>query len=153
MRLRPTVLLPFAVAVLAACATPQGAPTAVSASLQGDALRPAQAHWLRTELYCSIGDLDASEPERIEAETRWSRFLDSEVTPRFADGFSVIDAYGQWLARGASQPERLRSKIIVILHEDTPARAADIEAIRAAYKRLTGEQSVLRASQAVDVSF
>ena len=29
-------------------------------------------------------------------ERTWSKFLDSEVTPRFPDGLTVFDAHGQW---------------------------------------------------------
>ena len=29
-------------------------------------------------------------------ETKWSRFVDQEITPRFPDGLSVVDARGQW---------------------------------------------------------
>ncbi|KPB77637.1 Lipoprotein [Pseudomonas syringae pv. maculicola] len=50
---------------------------------------------------------------------RWREFLDKEVTPRFPDGFTAFDAYGQWRDKGAAQPERLSTKVIVILHENT----------------------------------
>ena len=86
-------------------------------------------------------------------ERRWRAFLDSEVTTRFPDGLTVFDAYGQWLFRGAAEPNRLRTKVLVVLHENTPQRRADIEAIRLAWKQATGHQSVLWAQQAVEVSF
>ena len=41
----------------------------------------------------------------------------------------------------------------MVLHEDTPQRRADIEAIRLAWKQATGHQSVLWSRHAVDVSF
>ena len=65
----------------------------------------------------------------------------------------MLDAYGQWLDRSTNSIEHLRSKVVVILHEDTPKRRADIDAIRAAWKTSTHAQSVLLASQAADVSF
>jgi hypothetical protein len=40
-----------------------------------------------------------------------------------------------------------------VLHEDTPQRRNDIEAIRLAWKQATKHQSVLWAKQAVEVSF
>ncbi|RBH01913.1 DUF3574 domain-containing protein, partial [Xanthomonas oryzae pv. oryzae] len=86
-------------------------------------------------------------------ETQWRAFLDKEVTPRFPDGLTVFDAYGQWLFRGAKEPNRLGTKVLVILHEDTPQRRNDIEAIRLAWKQATGHQSVLWSRQAVEVSF
>ncbi|WP_045764297.1 DUF3574 domain-containing protein [Xanthomonas albilineans] len=133
------------------------APGAVSAALQGDAARPAQAKgWVRSELYFGVGE-EHGPADRPQAETisqaRWRAFLDKEVTPRFPDGLTVFDAYGQWLFRGAKEPNRLNTKVLVILHEDTPQRRADIEAIRLAWKQATGHQSVLWARQAVEVSF
>jgi hypothetical protein len=145
---------------LGACASQspvEPAPTAISAVLQGDAARPAQAlGWVRSELYFGVGEetgpADRPQAEPI-SETQWRAFLDREVTPRFPDGLTVFDAYGQWLFRGAREPNRLDTKVLVILHEDTPQRTADIEAIRLAWKQATKHQSVLWSKQAVQVSF
>jgi hypothetical protein len=122
-----------------------------SSTLQGDTLRPAQAQWLRTELYFSVGSLDGKGD--VISPARWREFLDQEVTPRFPDGFSVLDAYGQWRDRGAKEPERLGTKVIVILHANDVQHGKDIEAIRLAWKRITGDLSVLRLSQPAEVSF
>jgi hypothetical protein len=163
MFLRGMLLRSAFIGVLAAlggCATQSpGHSTAspVSATLQGDAARPASAQgWARSELYFGVGEesglADRPQAENI-SETQWRAFLDKEVTPRFPDGLTVFDAYGQWLFRGARQPNRLGTKVLVILHEDTPQRTADIEAIRLAWKQATGHQSVLWSKQAAKVSF
>jgi hypothetical protein len=140
---------------VAGCASPPPASVhthdPASSTLQGDAARPAQAQWLRTELYFSVGSIDRK--EGAVSPARWREFLDKEVTPRFPDGFSVLDAYGQWRDKGAKEPERLSTKVIVILHENSPKNAGSIEAIRLAYKRITGDLSVLRLSQPAEVSF
>ena len=145
---------------LGACAThapASSAPAAVSATLQGDAARPSLAQgWVRSELYFGVGEesgpADRPQAEPI-SEAQWRAFLDKEVTPRFPDGLTVFDAYGQWLFRGAKEPNRLGTKVLVILHEDTPRRTADIEAIRLAWKQATKHQSVLWSKQAAEVSF
>ena len=140
------------------CATTAAAPAAgATAELRGDQARPAQATgWVRSELYFGVGEEsgigDRPQDEPI-SEARWREFLDKEVTPRFPDGLTVFDAHGQWLFRGAPQPNRLKTKVLVILHEDTPRRRADIEAIRLAWKQATGHQSVLWSRQPVEVSF
>ncbi len=155
------LLLPSLLLAVAACAslppaaTP--APPAVTATMQGDAARPTQAGgWVRSELYFGVGEQSGA-ADRLQTqpigEAQWRAFLDEEVTPRFPDGLTVFDAYGQWLFRGAAGPNRLKTKVLVILHEDTPQRAADIEAIRLAWKQATGQQSVLWSRQAVEVSF
>lgn len=136
------------------------APSAVqrtTAQLQGDAARPASASaWVRSELYFGVGE-EQGEGTREQAEgispAQWRAFLDSEVTPRFPDGLTVFDAYGQWLFRGDAAPNRLRTKVLVVLHENTAQRRADIEAIRLAWKQKTRHQSVLWSQQPVDVSF
>lgn len=133
------------------------APATATATLRGDAARPdAAAGWVRSELYFGVGEESgASERKQTDAitEAQWRAFLDKQVTPRFPDGLTVFDAYGQWLFRGAAEPNRLRTKVLVVLHENTPQRRADIEAIRLAWKQATGHQSVLWAQQAVEVSF
>ncbi|MFT4047866.1 MAG: DUF3574 domain-containing protein [Solimonas sp.] len=127
-------------------------PAAAPATLSGDAAHPgATQGWARTELYFGLGD--AEQPQQGVSEAQWRAFLDAEVTPRFPSGLSVLDVYGQWLDRGAAQPQRLRSKLIVLLHEDNAQTRAAIDAIRSAWKRRTGDQSVLRVTQPADVSF
>jgi uncharacterized protein DUF3574 len=156
--LRGTLIAAFV--ALGACATQVPAdmtPAQVSASLQGDAARPASAQgWVRSELYFGVG-VETGPADRPQAEAisqaQWRDFLDKEVTPRFPDGLTVFDAYGQWLFRGASEPNRLGTKVLVVLHEDTPQRTADIEAIRLAWKQATKHQSVLWSKQAAEVSF
>ena len=139
------------VVLLAGCAATGSQRPAATAALEGDAVRPAQAaDWQRSELYFGVGGEDGS--DAID-ETHWRAFLDAQVTTRFPDGLTVFDAYGQWLFRGDPAPNRLRTKVLVILHENTPQRRADIEAIRLAWKQETGHQSVLWVAQAAEVSF
>jgi hypothetical protein len=127
--------------------TPAAAPT-----LQGDAAHPGTTQgWVRTELYFGLGPAD--HPEQGISEAQWRDFLDREVTPRFPGGLSVEDIYGQWLGKGKTTPERLRSKILIILYPGTEENRARIDAIRSAWKQETGDKSVLRVTQPADVSF
>ena len=120
--------------------------------MEGDATRPSAASgWIRSELYFGVGT--EGDAASAISEARWQAFLDQEVTPRFPDGLTVFDAYGQWRFRGETSPQRQRSKVLVILHEDTPRRRADIEAIRRAWKQATQHQSVLWSQQPATVSF
>jgi hypothetical protein len=132
----------------AGCAahTPATTPT-----LAGDAAHPAvTTGWMRTELYFGLGT--AGHADGV-SETQWQAFLDKEVTPRFPSGLTVLDAYGQWQGGKQTEPERLRSKIVVLLYANAPAQGEAIEAIRSAWKTQTGGQSVLRVSQSAEVSF
>jgi hypothetical protein len=139
--------------VTAACAGPaqRGPAAPFAATLQGDVAHPdATRGWVRTELYFGLGRADAH--DGVD-EAAWRGFLDKDVTPRFPSGLTVVDAYGQWQGKQQAQPERLRSKIVVLLYPDTPAARASVDAIRAAWKAKTGDQSVLRVTQPADVSF
>jgi hypothetical protein len=143
---RAFVLL--AAALLAGCVTGN----ASHAALRGDDHHPAHPQgWVETRLYFGLGPAD--EPARGVSERDWQAFLDAEVTPRFPDGLSVLDVYGQWQGKGQAAPERLRSKLLVIDYADTQANRAYVESIRAAWKQRTGDQSVLRVTQPAEVSF
>jgi hypothetical protein len=126
-------------------------PDAATAALKGDAARPEAAHWVRSELYFGAGPVDV--PDGGIAEIRWRGFLDKEVTPRFPDGLTVFDAYGQWRDKGRDAPSRLWTKVLVILHEDTPGNRAAIDAIRLAWKAATHDKSVLLVTEPVEISF
>jgi len=104
-----------------------------------------------TKLYFGLGPAD--QPEKGVSETAWRAFLDKEVTSRFPDGLSVVDVYGQWQGAKQTTPERLRSKMLIVDYPDTAENQAKVDAIRAAWKKMTGDQSVLRVTQPVDVSF
>jgi hypothetical protein len=130
---------------------------AQTATLTGDPAHPAvTSGWLDTKLYFGLGP--AGNASKGVTEAKWRAFLDKEVTPRFPSGLSVIDVYGQWMSAGAqiranARPERIRSKMLVIDYPATPENDAKVEAIRVAWKRLTGDQSVLKVTQSADVSF
>jgi hypothetical protein len=129
------------------------APTAATASaLQGDSAHPGHAEgWVEAELYLGLGPAD--HPEQGVSEAQWRDFLDKEVTPLFPNGLSVLDVYGQWQGKNEAAPERLRSKLLAIDFADSTENRAKIEAIRAAWKQRTGDQSVLSVIQPAEVSF
>ena len=123
-----------------------------TSTLHGDRAHPAHAaHWVDTHLYFGLGPADA--PDKGVTESAWRDFLDKEVTPRFPAGLSVLDVYGQWQGKQETKPERIRSKVLIIDYPATPENSTRIEAIRAAWKKLTGDQSVMRVTQPADVSF
>jgi hypothetical protein len=104
-----------------------------------------------TRLYFGLGLAD--DPKQGIDEAEWRAFLDREVTPRFSSGLSVLDVYGQWQGKNEHAPERLRSKMLIIDYSDTAENREKIEAIRAAWKQKTGDQSVMRVTEPADVSF
>jgi hypothetical protein len=152
--MRPTLLIALLAVTLTGCAnrSPAPAPQANAPTLSGDPAHPGQtAGWVDTKLYFGLGPAD--HPDKGVSEAQWRAFLDKEVTPRFPDGLSVVDVYGQWQGAKQAAPERLRSKMLIVDYPDSQANRDKIDAIRAAWKRQTGDQSVLRVTGPVDVSF
>ncbi len=123
-----------------------------SATLAGDPAHPAMtSNWLESRLFFGIGLVDAPADPALEA--RWQHFLDQEVTPRFPAGLTVQEGYGQWLPKTEATPKRLRTKILILFYPTSDENAGKIDAIRTAWKKLTGEQSVLKVTKPADVSF
>ena len=155
MRSRPLLLVPILAAALSGCAHRGLAPApsaGTAPTLNGDPAHPGQTSgWVDTRLYFGLGPADHA--DQGVSETKWRDFLDREVTPRFPDGLSVADIYGQWESKGQTAPERLRSKVLIIDYPDTQENRDKIEAIRAAWKKMTHDQSVMRVTQPADVSF
>ncbi|WP_058189605.1 DUF3574 domain-containing protein [Terracidiphilus gabretensis] len=140
--------------LLAGCSghKPAASAPAAAPTLAGDPAHPGVTQgWVDTKLYFGLGLAD--HPEQGISEARWREFLDREVTPRFPDGLSVLDIYGQWQGKTQSSPERLHTKCLVIDYPDTQPNRDKIEAIRAAWKKITGDQSVMRVTVPADVSF
>jgi len=86
-------------------------------------------------------------------EAAWSRFLAREVTPRFPDGFSVLDATGQWRAKDHGRVVRERSKLVIIVTADGATANGRIAAIVTAYKQQFRQQSVGVISRPVCAAF
>jgi hypothetical protein len=159
MRTRLVLLAPLLALALSGCA-PAKVPSAgaTAPTLAGDPAHPGRTQgWVDTKLYFGLGPIEpvdqSGDHERGVSESDWRAFLDREVTPRFPAGLSVVDVYGQWQGKNQTTPERLRSKMLIIDYLDTQENRDKIEAIRAAWKQKTGDQSVMRVTEPADISF
>ena len=85
--------------------------------------------------------------------TAWARFVDREITPRFPDGLSVVDAAGQWMDTDKKRVVREPSKIVTIVLRDSEKGQAEIDAIAQAYKKRFKQQSVGVIVRGACVSF
>ena len=72
-------------------------------------------------------------------DTAWRDFLARAVTPRFPDGLTVLDGYGQW-RRATGEITREPSTVVVIA-TDTGA-VARLNAIRTEYEARFAQESV-----------
>ena len=97
--------------------------------------------YYRTELYLGLSIPSGGSV----SEAQWEDFLTGIVTPRFPEGFTVIEARGQFRQRDgevAKEP----TKILVFLYppQRRTSSGRKIEEIRRAYLRRFNQESVLR---------
>src|SRR5262245_28808356 len=85
---------------------------------------------LRTTLY-----FGTSKPKGAVSELEWQIFLRDEVTRRFPDGLTVWDAEGQWKVQASGSIEHERSKVLLLVHPDTPAARGAIQQLIAQYRQ------------------
>jgi len=130
-------------------AATQDAATPVTADQVGAAGCPAELHgegaeaWVRAELY--FGSARPDGPAVTEAE--WRGFLDTEITPRFPDGLTVLTGLGQWRnEQGTIIQERSQVLIILYPSETAAESSALLEEIRELYEQEFQQSSVLRAN-------
>jgi hypothetical protein len=85
-------------------------------------------------------------------EADWQAFLADHVTPRFPEGLTYLEGNGQW--RGsAGVITREPSRVLILIHEAGSGPVTAIEEIRALYRRLFDQESVLLTRSPVKVAF
>ncbi len=86
------------------------------------------------------------------SDADWAKFIDDEITPRFPNGLTVIDAAGQW--RGPSNViVREPSKAVMIVLSGEDGETAKLDAIREAYKSRFRQDSVMLVQRQACVGF
>lgn len=124
-----------------------GAPVAA----QGLQCSDPEEAWLEIELIfgrnVECGDLGVT-------EASWDKFVDEEITPKFPDGLTIVNAEGQWLSKTCGN---------VIVHEASkqvritvPSKDAvndKIDAIVTEYRDRFEQESVMVVMRPACVSF
>lgn len=87
------------------------------------------------------------------SDAAFAAFIAREITPRFPDGLTVIDAKGQWRDRERGTIVREPSKLVLLTFADDPGKRANIATIAETYKRVFRQQSVLTSLRASCVTF
>ena len=86
-------------------------------------------------------------------EADWRRFVAEEIATRFPDGFSVVDATGQYRSPVTGNVVSEKTRILTLVHADRPEVHQAIDAIGAAYKTRFHQESVLRLDQCAAFAF
>ena len=102
---------------------------------------------VRTTLYFGL-----TRPTGRVSEDEWRNFLRQQVTPRFPEGLTVWEAQGQW-RRSDGRVARERSKVLLLVHDDTALARATLGELVTAYKQRFEQESVLWESSSVCATF
>ena len=106
-------------------------------------------------LHAAVNDLlyfGTTKPGGAVSLKEWSDFLWDDVTPKFPDGFTAWQAYGQWRP-DKGEVQRELSYVVSIVHPEGDGAEAGIQAVIADYKSRFHQESVLRVSSPACVSF
>ena len=138
-RLATLLLLLLAAASVPACRTSLTVgPPAVSGEVMS-----------RTELFFGLSR--SGQPDVSEAE--FQSFLETEVTPRFPQGYTVLNAEGRWRDVDTGVTIKEPSRILVLIYSPSAESAHQIENIRTTYKNRFNQQAVLRTDDTHRGSF
>ena len=102
--------------------------------------RSGSLAFVRTELY-----FGTAKPDGAVTEDEFKQFVDEHVTPRFPDGLTVLQGDGQFRGESGVIVKEQSFVLILLYPYDALADGSRrIERIRALYKRLFDQESVLR---------
>ena len=125
--------------LLLAFAAPASAETACPAALEP---------WTRIELHLGLGIPGGGEVSRAQ----FRNFLEGTVTPRFPDGYTVVEATGHYrykTGKIAAEPAR----VLTVLSKSPEEAAAKVDEIVRVYKTRFRQESVGRSHRVDCVAF
>lgn len=82
------------------------------------------------------------------SDAEWADFLATEVTPRFPNGFTVLDAAGQY-REPSGEITREPSKLVMIVVFDAPDFRAKVGALIEVYRKRFRQHEVLRTERPI----
>ena len=104
--------------------------------------------WVKYELFMGRSGPNGD----VVDDAEWTAFLDDVITPRFPDGLTVVDGYGQW--RGESgEIQQEASKVIIIVAPRSDDANSLINEVSQEYKRQFEQESVLKVVSDACVGF
>ena len=105
-------------------------------------------HSAKTELLFGLSKSDGS----IVTEREFQQFIDREVTPRFPEGLTIMNASGQF-KNAKNTIVKENSKLLLLIHPNEPKDSDRIEQIRKTYVTTFQQESVLRLDEQSCISF
>ncbi len=110
---------------------------------------------------CAVGDpmvetmlfLGMARPGGSVSRFEFKQFVETEVAPRWKEGFTILEGQGLWLSEQRGITEREPSRVLVRFHDGSVDASAGVEAIRDAYIRTFEQDAVLRTDRTTCADF
>jgi hypothetical protein len=122
------IVFPFLLAILSSCASQK---------------------FVETDLYFGMSKNDGT----IISDSAWSAFVKNNIAPTFYSGFTIASAQGRWLDEKNKKIYAEPSHIVISVNKMNKNLSEKIDSLRAAYKNIFQQESVLRIDKKVKVSF
>jgi hypothetical protein len=103
----------------------------------------SDADYTKTELYFGLSKPDGGNITNEE----FAAFADTVISTVFPEGFSIINLNGKWFDPEKQQTISEESRLVIRLSKMNDDVSANIDTIRAKYKRYFNQQAVLRVDQ------
>lgn len=104
---------------------------------------------VETQLYFGMSKPSGA----LVSEREWQAFVAAEITPKFPEGFSVLDGAGFWRDAKTQKTISEKSKVVVRMHAAGSGANAEIGAIVTAYKTQFQQDAVMRVDRPVCAQF
>lgn len=110
---------------------------------------------------CQVGEpmvetmlfLGMARPGGSVSRFEFNSFVETQVAPRWKEGFTILEGQGMWLSEQRNITEREPSRMLVRFHDGSAGASSDIEAIRNAYIKEFEQDAVLRTDRATCADF
>lgn len=89
----------------------------------------------------------------IVTEKEWKQFMETHISKVFKEGSTVINVSGNWYDTAAHQLITEPTYRVTYYHPQSKKISQQIDSLRIFYKKHFSQQSVLRTSRKLHVSF
>lgn len=111
-----------------------------------DAAAQSDTQTIQSTLYFGM-----ESPEGGISEQEWATFVIDEVAPRFPDGLTVLSAYGQGSSTKPLPMLGETTKVLIVVHPDTPEASSKLAELKTLYKERFGQTGVFHTRQSVEI--
>lgn len=123
-------------------------PVVVAKQPETATINPRAKTLIKDELYFGLNKPNGTQI----SETEWQNFLNQVITPRFKKGLTVLDTQGQYLSNNGELVKE-KSRVVILIYEMNAETNRAIDEIIEEYKRRFEQESVMRITNEVKVSF